>query len=164
MLEVVGTGLRNVRSRQAKKLDRIAEQNDESSRAREIHSQREAAIRLGIWHDGRLDCVAGNGIMCELGIGDEYMGEQDYDPVRTPNSTFENAAFGSARACPSEVKGREPTILKGSVAVETLPIVIIKNFATKRGRDEVLTVMANWAASLVNNQVRALLSVFRSNY
>ena len=149
MLEVVGTGLRNVSSRQAKKLENIAQGNEECNRANQINSEREAAIRLGVWHDGRLDCVAGNGVMCELGIGDEYMGELDYDPVRSPDSAFERIAFSGN----AEGKGRENTVPKGSTAVETLPIVIIKNFATKRGRDEVLTVMANWAASLVNNQV-----------
>ena len=63
MLEVVGTGLRNVRSRQAKKLESIAQEIEACDREKISHSSREAAIRLGIWHDGRLDCVAGNGIM-----------------------------------------------------------------------------------------------------
>ncbi|KAJ6470268.1 hypothetical protein C8R47DRAFT_1298951 [Mycena vitilis] len=34
-------------------------------------------IRRGVFHDGRIDCVAGNGVMSELGIGDERMDEDE---------------------------------------------------------------------------------------
>jgi hypothetical protein len=41
-------------------------------------------IKLGIWHDGRLDCVAGNGIMSELGVGIEVPTANDISAPVAP--------------------------------------------------------------------------------
>ena len=42
-------------------------------------------------------------------------------------------------------------------AVRALPVVVIKNFATKHGRDDILAVVARWAASVVESQVSVAL-------
>ncbi|KAJ7582539.1 RNA12 protein-domain-containing protein [Mycena floridula] len=46
-------------------------------------------------------------------------------------------------------------------AVESLPIVVIRNFAAKTGaeRQELLTVFSNWAASLAENQIAHVLVI-----
>jgi hypothetical protein len=71
-----------------------------TSLAAEANSQRESAlkqlelirsdedgslqsIRQGRWHDGRLDAVAGNGAMSELGVGIEK--ENDWWHVVSPH-------------------------------------------------------------------------------
>ena len=43
--------------------------------------------------------------------------------------------------------------------VKALPVVVIKNFGTRGSQhEEVLTVLAEWAAGLVENQVRVAAS------
>lgn len=105
-------------------------------------------IRRGTWHDGRLDCVAGNGIMSELGIGDELFGERDgVGPLPFSN-------LGLDREEREETLRRERTTEDGE-AVACLPIVVIRNYSTRVGsnREELLSVLAQWAAMLAENQV-----------
>lgn len=104
-------------------------------------------LRMGTWHDGRLDCVAGNGIMSELGIGDELFGERDVAGslpvnVRSSDKEKQGVTFAKER-------------MTADVAVASLPIVVIKNYSTKIGssREELLGVLAQWAATLAENQV-----------
>lgn len=113
----------------------------------------------GIWHDGRLDCVAGNGIMSELGFGDELLTDADMDAwhgnakVMVMNAAaVENVGIASTEA---EEKERKLRNVDDTQAVETLPIVVIRNYAAKGGanREELLSVLATWAASLAENQV-----------
>ena len=147
MLEVVGTALKGTTAAERKRLEdqRQAEQEVVERRAEE--AGRRANLLRGTWHDPRLDCVAGNGIMSELGLGDELMRPEDYEIVgvtqdETSKASGENSA-PTREFTPSEV-----------MQLKTLPIVVIKNYATKRGHDEIMRVISSWAASLVNNQVR----------
>jgi hypothetical protein len=105
-------------------------------------------IRRGTWHDGRLDCVAGNGIMSELGIGDELFGDKDgVEPLhcsdRSPKQKVQDGVHRKRRAA-EDVE-----------AVASLPIVVIRNFSVKLGssREGLLVVLAEWAATLIENQV-----------
>jgi hypothetical protein len=109
-----------------------------SRQADELRKKNE--LRMGIWHDGRLDCVAGNGIMSELGIGDELFGERD----------MVGPLLVDVRG-PDKEKQGVPLI----APVASLPIVVIKNYSTKIGssREELLGVLAHWAAMLAENQV-----------
>ena len=79
ILQVVDTGLKSVnttyRKNHKKQLER---QRLEQLREAENAKQRQRILD-GKWHDARLDCVAGNGVMCELGVGDELFGEADKD-------------------------------------------------------------------------------------
>lgn len=43
-------------------------------------------------------------------------------------------------------------------AVEALPIVVIRNFAGKTAREDLLNGLAQWAAKLAENQVSMILS------
>lgn len=118
--------------------------NDQQREASRIQAERRRnQIRQGVWHDGRLDCVAGNGIMSELGIGDERFDEADAMSFTTKEHT-EN----------EEKTGRYQQHFD---TVNALPIVMIRNYATKIGsdREELLNVLAQWAASLAEKQVRA---------
>ena len=145
MLDVVGTALKGASSSKQKHLDDERKAN-EVHRALEVKKARRLnSILDGTWHDGRIDCVAGNGVMSELGFGEEAMRHEDAD-VSQPfvDAIKEGSDF-------AEKKGRTPE----AQIPETIPVVVIKNFATKRGRDEILRVISSWAASLVNNQVRA---------
>lgn len=124
-------------------------------------------IKNGIWHDPRLDCIAGNGIMSELGVGDEWLGAADADgqpaiPASTPVVAAERADKGDAekekeakeKEEPKEVKKEQPS--EDLQAVEAMPIVILKGFDSKGGgarREELLNVISQWAASLAEGHV-----------
>ena len=43
--------------------------------------------------------------------------------------------------------------------LQAVPIVVIKNFTTKHGKDEVISVLSSWAATLVNNAVAHVIVV-----
>lgn len=150
MLDVVGTGIRHVNSRKQKDLKK---QKTASQKALEREAEQALfaeEIRKGIWHDGRLDCVAGNGVMSELGVGIERFSPDDQTPTRAewlePERQESDAMEKNGR------NGVSKTQLDIE-AVKTMPIVIVKNFATKRGRDNILAVVARWSASLVESQV-----------
>lgn len=148
---MVGTGLAAVSTRERKREDEQARANELADERHAQEAVRRAELKHETWHDGRLDCVAGNGVMSELGIGDELMRpELDFDvPVA---SLAAERSVGDAEKVPAVARQKTPTEVQ---TLKTMPIVIISNFATKRGKDEVITVLSKWAASLVENQVGA---------
>ena len=136
----------------------------------EVAAQEEAKvkqrIREGIWHDPRLDCVAGNGVMCELGVGDEWFGEADADaklvttyqtigPDGKEKGGQESNANGEAKkkqASPEDIH-----------AIDAVPIVILRGFDSKGGgarREEFLDVVSQWAAGLAQSQVCRFYSTY----
>ncbi|KAF7359414.1 Mitochondrial escape protein 2 [Mycena sanguinolenta] len=126
MLAVVRTALQSVNSshqREANRQLRRQAQEEERERMNAVRSER---IKNGTWHDGRLDCVAGNGVMAELGIGDELM-EDDGNVVlrRVEHGEWEKREEQEVR---KKQKGKAEM-----EAVESLPIV--------------------WAAGLAENQL-----------
>ncbi|KAF8184984.1 RNA12 protein-domain-containing protein [Mycena galopus ATCC 62051] len=155
MLAVVRTALQSVNSsHQRDAIRQIRRQAQEKERER-MNTLRSEKIRRGTWHDGRLDCVAGNGVMSELGIGDELM--EDDDNV---------ALMGNAEHDQSEKRQEEHETKKkqkGQVeieAVESLPIVVIRNFAARgSNREDIYDVLAEWAASLVENQLAHVILI-----
>lgn len=111
--------------------------------------------------------MAGNGVMSELGIGDERMTENDADFNGGVMDPYAGGSFGEEA---KEGKGErrkngngEDLARKQKTAEEletvgSLPIVVIRNFASKAGstREELLEVLAQWAAGLTENKVRTL--------
>ncbi|KAI5124079.1 hypothetical protein M0805_003906 [Coniferiporia weirii] len=153
ILEVVGTGLKRASTHELQRTQRkIAAAEDLTTRQRE-EARRRSALHRGTWHDPRLDCVAGNGVMSELGIGDELMRLEDFDD--TSGFVTEQSGFRSS----DEEKTRRQKTPSEMQALQALPIVIIRNFATKHGKDEVLGVLAKWAATLVNNKIAHVIVV-----
>lgn len=155
ILIVVGTALKGVGASHRADIKRKIKNKENKLVEKEIEARKLDQIRRGTWHDGRLDCVAGNGIMSELGIGDELIG--DYDGmalIRVEDRPEKEDAEELTR------KQRTQEELE---AVSAMPVVIIRNYGTKIGsrRDEFLTVLAQWAAMLSENQVDSL-SIFPS--
>lgn len=119
-------------------------------------------IREGTWHDPRLDCVAGNGVMCELGIGDEVFGPADADDISADISRYTRQDSGGDHMFDQKSvypvgKAVEPSRRQEDTqAVEAMPIVVLKGFESKGGserREELLNTLAQWAASLAEGQV-----------
>ncbi|KAJ7771805.1 RNA12 protein-domain-containing protein [Mycena metata] len=149
LLAVVRTALKSVNASHQREVQRQIHHNT----LKEERAQMDAAllekIRRGTWHDGRLDCVAGNGIMSELGVGDERMADDD-EVVWTHLETEEEKEKRD-----EEHETKKKQLGKAELeAVGSLPVVIIRNFAARgSNREEVYDVLAEWAASLVENQL-----------
>ena len=140
---MVGTALHSIsstRNKQARHDRESAVQSEEQVRAAERFQE---LIRRGIWHDPRMGAIAGGGVIAELGVGDEPFNELDEDfVIHSPKTEV-----------PTAKRGYDSS---GPMAVNTLPIVVLKNY-TANGKEEVMGVFARWAATLVEEQVRPLL-------
>jgi hypothetical protein len=96
--------------------------------------------------------------MSELGFGDELLTSDDMDVQNDVNEKC-------AREIPrdreefikreAEERERKQRRVEDVQTVGALPIVVIRNYASKGGtnREEVLDVLASWAATLAENQV-----------
>ncbi|KZT57165.1 hypothetical protein CALCODRAFT_542165 [Calocera cornea HHB12733] len=156
VLEVVGKGLEGVSKHHKAQVARREEFAKNEAAEKRQEEERAELIRLGVWHDGRLDCVAGNGIMSELGIGDELMTEADYDAVK------ESDASTRVVAAPAEpVEGEvQKKLEEEKEDITSLPVVVMKNWALKGAKkDELWEVLSAWAAALVENKVAQVIFV-----
>ncbi|KAJ3533719.1 hypothetical protein NM688_g7243 [Phlebia brevispora] len=170
VLEVVGTGLRSVNvSYRKQRQKQLEEQRVAQLRAADEARTHERIVE-GIWHDPRLDCVAGNGVMCELGVGDEFFGEADSD-IKKPTNVDEKdkGSDGWSWNWSWNWNGngdtKKPTVLANMEelrAIEAMPIVVINNFDSKGSnarKTELLDVLAQWAATLADNGVAHVIVV-----
>ncbi|KDQ13211.1 hypothetical protein BOTBODRAFT_188730 [Botryobasidium botryosum FD-172 SS1] len=162
ILAAVGTGLKRVKVQNLKiaqeKLDSEGEETQAAIERRAL-SQR---IRRGLYHDGRIDCVAGSGVMCELGFGDEALREEDADadPVWEAEDVLglehrsEKMEGHDESEHEAGAEKRPLDILVDHSDIAALPIVIIKNYS-RRGaeRVDVLAILSDWAAGLAQDKV-----------
>ncbi|KAL4065316.1 RNA12 protein-domain-containing protein [Scleroderma citrinum] len=157
ILEVVGTALRKV----DRHLHHSTKEKIKAERRAEDYRQYEAriheVIRRGIWHDPRLDAIAGVGIISELGVGDEPL-----DGLVVASSMEAEGLEEKRRATEDEL-ARKERANKELRAIESLPVVVIKNYAaharTGTSRQEVQEVLSQWAATLVDNQIAHVIIV-----
>uniref|UniRef100_A0A8H7Y4C2 Mitochondrial escape protein 2 n=1 Tax=Psilocybe cubensis TaxID=181762 RepID=A0A8H7Y4C2_PSICU len=146
ILGVVTVALRSVSSVHRASIQRQI-QDREAEEARRIQDARKRhAIMSGTWHDGRLDCIAGNGVMSELGIGDELFSE-DME-ITLSSDEFKNISEEQDNT------QRKKKALEDVEAIKALPIVVIRNFAaSSSSKEEVLDVLSQWGASLTENHI-----------
>ncbi|KAH8102922.1 RNA12 protein-domain-containing protein [Cristinia sonorae] len=166
VLEVVGTGLRGVNTSYKKHHARELKAQHLAEMRAQHESRVQQRIATGTWHDGRLDCVAGNGVMCELGVGDELFTEQDEDEATSLSLSAEaqeghagEGVQGSGDVNETKRKQRSAEDLK---AIEALPVVILRNFETKGGgeqRETLMNVLSQWAANIAENQIAHVIVV-----
>ncbi|OBZ75791.1 Mitochondrial escape protein 2 [Grifola frondosa] len=162
ILEVVGTGLARVNSSNRANRERRVKEAHFAELQKEDEERLHARIREGRWHDGRLDCVAGNGIMSELGVGDERFTENDADADKVVLDENELELEEAREKENLEEARRQKISAEDLVAVESMPIVIIQNFESKGGgsrREELMSVLAQWAATLAENKVAHVVVV-----
>lgn len=172
ILAVVGKALQRVHASHRHDTQKRILKEEHARKVEDEEGRRLARIKNGTWHDGRLDCVAGNGVMSELGIGDELWGVDD-----VAGSMFlgleKDSPHNEKQQAVSERNGEDTRKKKAQVdveAVSALPIVIIRNFDSKtiggmglaaraNSREDVLNTLANWAGSLVENQVAHVIVI-----
>lgn len=138
-------------------------------------------IKRGAWHDGRLDCVAGNGVMSELGLGEEPAFDSDLDSLPTPIPLMDDNAPINGEAAPPTAESLSAIVLPqqgvstpGSTnadkdvddeteVIRTLPIIVLQNYAQKAGKGDVWNVLAEWGTSLVENRIAHVIVVTDSS-
>jgi hypothetical protein len=90
ILEVVGKALSGITVRHLERAKKFAETtphyHEEDKRRRMEKAQQ------GFHHDGRIDAVAGTGIISELGMGDEKFGPNDVNGKKTTSHLVEKTA------------------------------------------------------------------------
>ncbi|PPQ78179.1 hypothetical protein CVT25_015512 [Psilocybe cyanescens] len=146
ILEVVTTALRSVSSAHRASIQRQI-QNKKAEDLRRIQdAHKRQAIISGTWHDGRLDCVSGNGVISELGVGDELFSE-DMEAVLSPAQLKETTEDQDNIL-------RKQKALEDVEAIKALPIVVIRNYAAgTSSKEDVLDVLAQWGAALAENHI-----------
>ncbi|PPQ63196.1 hypothetical protein CVT24_005741, partial [Panaeolus cyanescens] len=150
VLSIVTEGLQGVTKSRRSATSRKIRKRELEDQERQQDLERRAKISRGIWHDGRLDCVAGNGVMSELGMGDEKFDLNDTDkPSEDVPSLLEETKE-------TIVSAQKTHNQEESDALASLPIVVIRNYAItspSSSKSDLLTVLADWAANLVENKI-----------
>ena len=163
ILGIVATALVKVSSSHRDAIQRKIKNQEREEQKKAAEASRSERIRRGLYHDGRLDCVSGNGVMSELGIGDELMTSDDMESLhedadKSPGGKIRKDQEDAVKKEAGEKRERKERSEQGMQAVGTLPIVVIRNFASKGGanREELFSVLASWAATLAENQVSGI--------
>jgi len=128
-------------------------------------------IKRGAWHYGRLDCVAGNGVMSELGYGEEPTLDTDLFAAKTSPPLIDDVAPIAGEAVPPTFESlplippqaaedkSSSDVDEEAEFIKTLPIVVLQNFAQKAGKGDVWNVLAEWGSSLVENRIAHVIVV-----
>ena len=160
MLSVVSQALHNVLLSHRNNAQKRAFQEERQRKLEDEKKRRQARVKDGTWHDGRLDCISGNGIISELGIGDELWSSESVITDIVLADIKQNSPHEK------QFEAREKTSV-GAESDSALPIVVIRNFESKaiggmsktNSRGDILNVLANWAGSLAENQVAHVIVI-----
>jgi len=137
VLEVVGSALKAVKGSHSRDATRDAARAEIIERRKATQNATRASTCQSTVSEK--DGVSESEVTSEFGVGDE----------RIAGSEPTGEGLPAVPAPPSNG-------LAG--AVDDLPIVVIKNYALRgEKRDELLTVLANWSAALVENKVKGHL-------
>ena len=149
ILAVVTLALKRVSSSHRFEIQRQIKHHTHLEEQRIQKAHKHQAVIHGTWHDGRLDCVAGNGIMSELGVGDEC-----FEPA---NSIYDILPEEEeAMLTENEKVFKKHKAQNAMDITNSLPIVVIKNYTANSGsstKEALLEALAQWAAKLIENQV-----------
>lgn len=185
MLETVGSALKDTSTKARAHHVREVQHEQDRVAVREEQARRRELIRRGGWHDGRLDCVAGNGPISELGLGLESAGDDMLDaepgpplmddtapihgeavpptPSSIASSLGKRQSEGPSRSTGDDMIGAHTAsaadVDMESEDIKTLPIVVLKNFAQRSAKGDLWAVISEWGASLVENKVAHVLVV-----
>lgn len=161
MLDVVGTALKDVNTRYRKRRQHEQEEQKAAHVLAEQAARLQQRIKEGVWHDPRLDCVAGNGIMSELGVGDEWFGADDADAklvtVEASSEPEHENEKEEKEKTPSNGRSDNLSRTEDSQPLDAMPIIILRGYEAKGGgakREDLLNVISQWAAGLAEGQVR----------
>ncbi|KAF8803621.1 hypothetical protein BYT27DRAFT_7171768 [Phlegmacium glaucopus] len=149
ILAVVTLALKGVSSSHQSKMQRQIVHQKHLKEQRIQEARKRQAIIDGEWHDGRLDCVAGNGIMSELGVGDERFEIANFSNAMSPDE-------GEVMMAENEKAFRKQKVHNSMDITNSLPVVVIRNYAANFRspiKEALLEALAQWAATLIENQI-----------
>ncbi|GHJ88128.1 hypothetical protein NliqN6_4530 [Naganishia liquefaciens] len=171
VLEVVGTALKDISMSERKQRDAEELERTQAAEREQERRHRQEMIRRGGWHDGRLDAIAGNGVMSELGFGMEELTANDLSA-----STAIPGVDVAGLEVPSDANIQDMKVshdIKRTSAAETdkelefidsLPVLVLDNFVQKAStKTELWNVLAEWGASLVENKIAHVIVVCDSS-
>ena len=180
MLEIVGGALKDVSVHARKEHKQKIQYDQDQVKIREEHERRRELIIRGGWHDGRLDCVAGNGPISELGLGLEPTMDGDLIPLPPPLMD-DNAPIDGEAVPPTAASLQAAAEVRDKVAeqkaaeaaasvdldaesefIQTMPIVVLKNYSSKAAKGDLWNVLSEWGASLIENRVAHVVIVAES--
>ena len=149
ILAVVTLALKRVSSSHRTEIQRQIKHDAHLEEQRIQKAHKRQGIIHGTWHDGRLDCVAGNGIMSELGVGDEC-----FELAHSINAIWpeEEEAMGTE----NEKAFKKYKAQNSMDVTNSLPIIVIKNYTANFGsitKEALLEALAQWGAKLIENKV-----------
>ena len=156
MLDVVGVALKQVSVNSLQHAEDAKKCAQDKIRMDEEKAKRKQRILRGVWHDGRLDCVAGNGAMSELGMGDEPISLGDMEPIEDEYMVGATVAPETSSATE---KAADKEIDPEAETIHSLPIIVLKNFAQKSARGDLWNVLSEWGAGLIENHVAYVIVV-----
>jgi hypothetical protein len=170
ILEIVGSALKHVSTHAMEHHKQDLKDAQTKLEIAEQHARRRELIARGGWHDGRLDCVAGNGVMSELGLGEEPTWDGDLTPVPPPlmDDTAPihgegvpptGQSLGAVLPQVQKEKTHNEELDDEAEFIKTLPIVVLKNFAQKSARGDLWAVLSEWGANLVENRIAHVIVV-----
>ncbi|ORY30013.1 RNA12 protein-domain-containing protein [Naematelia encephala] len=167
ILEIVGGALKDVSLNKREEHQQSMKHEADRIEVEAEHAKRRELIMRGGWHDGRLDCIAGNGVMSELGLGEEPTFDSDLTALPPPLADDVAPIHGEAvpptaaslPAIPKAVKAKTADIDEETEIIRTLPIVVFKNFAQKSSRGDLWNVLSEWGANLVENHIAHVIVI-----
>lgn len=173
MLEIVGGSLKDVSAHKQRAHKAAIADEKECRLVQAEHERRRDLIIRGAYHDGRLDYVSGNGLITELGVGQEPVYEADLGPPPPPLMDDTAPIHGEGvpptmgsldgGVMPAEIpipeSSRDGDIEAEAETIRSLPIVVLKNFAQRNAKGDLWNVLSEWGASLVENQVAHVIVI-----
>ncbi|KIK95027.1 hypothetical protein PAXRUDRAFT_780258 [Paxillus rubicundulus Ve08.2h10] len=152
ILEVVDTALEKVNHSLWNSAKKNIKAKHKAEACKAEGACRHNHIHQGIWHDGWLDCVSGNSIISELGIGDENFDVADRKLREVGTGVFAMEELEKGEEVHDELVRKEKSVEEVQ-AVGALPVVIIKNYGVCGGvhRENVSEVLGPWGSILVEN-------------
>ena len=90
--------------------------------------------------------------MSELGIGDEMFSEADIQGNMTLDARVEYQNVTEYEKKAGEIEKARVTE-EDLQEINALPIVLVKNFSGKAGSEDLLNVLVQWVANLIDRQV-----------
>lgn len=173
VLEVVATALKDASENTRKDQQDEIEHKEAVLAAEKAERARTELIRRGGWHDGRLDDIAGNGLISELGFGIEEITINDYSgPTIAQSKLAPIGPLGSPDGASAIVQtGKEPVKISPPNAtrpavdverdyIQSLPVLVLNNFTYKSAvKTEIWTVLAEFAAGLIENKIAHVIVI-----
>ncbi|KAH9833231.1 uncharacterized protein C8Q71DRAFT_875757 [Rhodofomes roseus] len=95
IVEIVGTGIGRVNTTHWRQHDRAVQNAQLAALRREEEARVRERICAETWHDRRVDCITGNGVMSELSVGDDVFDHDSEEELHIVSAVSRGDVIGS---------------------------------------------------------------------